>query len=545
MSDENKEKSFPEGTAEEKELDTVPEAQAGSDGEWQWDAAVPETQTDDITVDALRVATAEEEKEEETEVSQEDEEVEDEQEEASADPDDDGLCIVCGNPRGKSPSDLYCESCRKKFLRTNYGAGHIILAFVMVLVAAASYFICFSTCGISARLLEAERCISEKRYNDAVNECSAISSDVSNLNTGVNAVFATFNKNHTEKPFFVDGDRVLKIVLEAYADTMAVDANQVSTFLQYVENIIGVEELDKPSNAKIKKVYDFCKEVTDYQMMISEDWSSYFDTDEETTEMTVKYDEALKFIDSCENDTLAKQCINEYYRAIAAFYAKKDKAVVFDSFDKVCELAGDLDYVFMQDYLYMAWTYKDNAKIVELSEALFERNINDTNSYYYAIKADIDSGNFESADERCEKMRKYNPEGLDYYSIKAEILRRMGKFQEVVDICKEGIAAGTDAEIYRQQAIAYMLLDDTQSALEASKQSYDITLQGVYSNSQVSLEVINTAALIACIGGDNETYESIVSLLEQQQLSLEESVQKCIKGEMTFEEIFMEGTGDI
>ena len=53
MSDEKKEKSFPEGTAEEKELDTVPEAQASSDGEWQWDAAVPETQTENITVEEL------------------------------------------------------------------------------------------------------------------------------------------------------------------------------------------------------------------------------------------------------------------------------------------------------------------------------------------------------------------------------------------------------------------------------------------------------------------------------------------------------------
>ena len=528
MSDENK----------EKELDTVPEEGTGSDGEWQWDAAVPETQTDDITVDALRVAEAEE-KEEETEEVQEDEE------EAADESDDDGLCIVCGNHRGNSPSDLYCESCRKKFLKTNYGAGHIILAFVMVLVAAASYFICFSTCGISARLIEAENCITEKRYNDAVNECSAISEDVSSLNTGVNAVFATFNKNHTEKPFFVDGDRVLRIVLEAYADTMAIDASQVSTFIQYVDNIIGTEELDKASNEKIKKVYDFCKEIYDYQTMISEDWSSYFYTDEKTTETKVKYDEAIKFLDSCDDSTFAKRCINDYYRAIAAFYAKKDKTVVFDCFDTVCEEAGELDYIFMQDYLYMAWTYEDNEKIIALAEELFERNINDTNAYYYAIKADIDSGNFESADERCEKMRKYNTEGLDYYSVKAEILRRMGKYQEAVDICKQGIAAGTDVEIYRQQAIAYMLLEDVDSALEAAKQAYDISLQGAYSGSQISLEVINTAALIACIGGDTSTYEGVVELLEQQELTLEESVQKCIKGELTFEEIFMEGTGDV
>ncbi len=540
MADENKEKVFPEGTTEDNEPAELPEKENGADGEWQWDAAVPETQTDDITVDALRVEPKEENEKEESDAQPQAEE-----EEESDDSDDDGLCIVCGNHRGNSPSDLYCEKCRRKFLRTNYGAGHIILAFIMVIVAAAGYFFCFSTCGIAAQLVTAKSYIDDKRYNDAVDECSAISENVATLNTGVNAVFAAFNKNHTEKPLFVEGERVLRIVLDAYADTMAIDDSQVSTFIQYVENIIGVEALDKKSNANIKKVYDFCKEISAYQTTIAEDWSANFYTDEKTTEMKIKYNEAVKFLDSCENDTVAKKCINEYYRAIAAYYAKADASVILNSFEKVCEYAGDLDYIFMQDYLFMAWTYEDNEKIIELAEKLFDRNINDTRAYYYAVKADINVGNLESADERCEKMKSLNPEGLDYYSIKAEILRRMGKFEESVKVCKDGIALGVDAEIYRQQAISYMLLEDNDAAVEAAKQAYDITLQGAYSGEQISLEVINTTALIACIGGDNTTYEAIVKLLEDQKLSLDEPVQRCIKGEVTFDEIFMQGKGDV
>ena len=540
MADENKEKVFPEGTTEDNEPAELPEKENGADGEWQWDAAVPETQTVDITVDALRVEPKEKIEKEESDAQSQAEE-----EEESNDSDDDGLCIVCGNHRGNSPSDLYCEKCRRKFLRTNYGAGHIILAFIMVIVAAAGYFFCFSTCGIAAQLVTAKSYIDDKRYNDAVDECSAISENVATLNTGVNAVFAAFNKNHTEKPLFVEGERVLRIVLDAYADTMAIDDSQVSTFIQYVENIIGVEALDKKSNANIKKVYDFCKEVSAYQATIAEDWSANFYTDEKTTEMKIKYNEAVKFLDSCENDTVAKKCINEYYRAIAAYYAKADASVILNSFEKVCEYAGDLDYIFMQDYLFMAWTYEDNEKIIELAEKLFDRNINDTRAYYYAVKADINVGNLESADERCEKMKSLNPDGLDYYSIKAEILRRMGKLEESVKVCKDGIALGVDAEIYRQQAISYMLLEDNDAAVEAAKQAYDITLQGAYSGEQISLEVINTTALIACIGGDNTTYESIVKLLEDQKLSLDEPVQRCIKGEMTFDEIFMQGKGDV
>ncbi len=547
MSNENKEKSFPEGTAEEKELDTVPETEASSDGEWQWDAAVPETQTDDITVDDLMLTEAPAEVEEPV---QEEETIEAAQEEpveepAPADPDDDGLCIVCGNYRGNSPSELYCNACRKKFLRTNYGVGHILLAFVMVFVAAVGYFVCATTCSITSHLIKAESYIEDRRYDDAVAECSAISEEVSTVNDGINAIFTAINKNHTAKPVFADGNRSLRLVLEAYADTLTIGESQRTTFIQYVDNVIGEDNLDKEENAKIKKVYDFCKEMTDYANVVSAKWQSYIFTDEKTSEVGIDYDKAMAYIDSLESDTPAKLSMNEYHRFMTAYYAKKSKQETAGYFEKAYQAAGEFNYMFTSSYMALLWEYEDYDRLVELSEEAVKRNVNDTSAYYYAIKSAIISGDFDAADERCEEMKKTNPDGLDYYGVKAEILRRQGKFEECVEICKKGIAIGSDAEIYRQQSIAYMLLDDKESALEASKQAYDITIQNAYAGSQVSLEVLNTTALIACICEDSEIYEEIIAIFEQQSMTLEESVQNCIKGDVTFEELFMEGTGDI
>lgn len=533
MSNENKEKSFPEGTAEEKELDTVPETEKSSDGEWQWDAAVPETQTQDITVGDLKPTEATEMVEEKTEEA-----------EASA-PDDDGLCIVCGKHRGNSPSDLYCNDCRRKFLRTNYGAGHIILAFVMVFVAAVSYFVCVSTCQISAHLTKAQSYLEERRYDDAVSECASISEEVSTLNTGVNAVFSAINKNHSSKDIFNDGNRSLRLVLDAYADTLTIDESQRTTFIQYVENIIGLDELDKPANEKIKKVYDFVVEMTDYASVVSPKWQEFLYTDEKTSEVKIKYDEAMAYINSLENDTPVKLSMNEYHRFMTAYYAKKSHEETAGYMENAYNAAGEFSYMYLSNYMVLLWEYEDFDKLIEITEKAVERNVNDITAYYYAIKSNVLQGDLDSADARCEEMRATNPDGLDYYSIKAEILRRQGKFEECVNLCKEGIAAGTDAEVYRQQSIAYMLLEDKESALEAAKQAYDISLQNAYAGSQVSLEVLNTTALIACICEDSETYEEIVSIFEQQSLTLEESVQNCIKGEITFEELFMEGTGDV
>ncbi len=531
MSNENKEKTFHEETVDEKELETVSENQADSDGDWQWDAAVPETETDEIKVDDLK-----------TKETQEKEENEKKEDDSS----DEGLCIVCGKRRGNSQSELYCEDCRKKYLRTSYGVGHIILAFVMVIVAAVSYFICATTCEISGHLAKANSYLDEKRYYDAVDECSAISEEIATVNTGIDAVFSAINKNHTTEAFFVDGNHSYKIVLEAYTDTLSIDESKMTTFITYVEQIIGTENLDKRSMQKIKGAYDFCVELVDYIGEVSEEWQTeYLYTETKTSEVKIKYDEAMAYVDKLSSDTNAKSSWNEYLRVMTAYYGKKTDDVIIGYFDNTCKSAGEYGYMYYQSYMMMLWELESYDKLIEISDEAFKININDTSSQYYAIKANIILNNFDEADRRCEEMKKASPESLDYYSTKAEILRRKSQFSDAAAICKEGIAIGTDAEIYRQQSIAYMLLDDKEAALEAAKQSYDISIQNAYSGSNVSLEVFNTAALIACICGDNDLYEEILSIFEQQNMTFEKSVQNCIKGEITFADIFMKGTGDI
>lgn len=543
MSNENKEKNFPE---------TPENNQDNNEGKWEWDASVPETQTDDITIEDLgvtteaapeQVAEAEAPAEDSTETAADVQE--DPTEEEEKDPNDDGLCIVCGKPRKDSPSDLYCPVCRKKYLKTSYGVSHIILAVVMMLFASFSYFVCVPTVKQAVQIAKAESYMAEKRYNDAVNACMEISSENETLNNGFNAVLASFNKNHKSKLFFVDGNRSVRVLISAYADTISFDEDQMSTFVRFVDGSLSKNALKKSSNANIKKVYDFCKEVVAYSNSIANDWSKFFYTDKNDSKQKIKYNEAISFLENSKNDTVAQKCVNEYYKAIAGFYAQKAPEVIYGNFDKACEYAGDLDYFFMADYLYIAWSNEDYDRSIKLAEALFEKNINNTDAYYYAIKANLLQGDFDAADERCELMKDANSDGVEYYSIKAEILRRKGQFDESVGICKEGIKLSADAELYRQQAISYMLLDDKDAAIEAIRQAYEICLQNAYSGTEISLEVINTVALIGGICGEKDLYDDSCSILEQSSMALEEKVQNCIKGEITFEEIFMEGTGDV
>lgn len=553
MSDENKEKIIPETPEDEKEK---------VEGDWKWDAAVPETKTDDITLDDLapimdkEEAPAEEEKaqeepaEEAEEAPAEEEKKEEKKEEKNeteekAEKKADGKCVICGNSTKNSPNDLYCEDCARKFLRTHFGIPQVVLAFVMVFFAAFSWFVCVSTVDFSAQLMKAENLFSEKRYTEAIGTVEDFSADVATVDQGFNATLATFNKNQNVVDFFVDGERSMRILLDAYADSLPFSQEQIAQFVNLVSVEVDKDKLETRKYEKIKKMYDYCVEVNSYSNEIGPTWYTFMYTDEKTSEQKIKYDEAIAFLETCPNDTPAQKSLNGYYRYIAAYFAEKDKEVVFEIFDNLYEDLGEYSYLFDLIYLQVAWTYEDYDRVEVIAERLYESNLNATDAYYYSIKANILQGDFTKADELCERIHKDSPESLDYYSFKAEVLRRMGKYQESIDICKKGIAVEANASIYNQQAISCMLLDDKEGALDAAKTAYEIIT--VSTQSQASYEILNTIALIGKLCDDTETYEEVKALFEntQEPTELDEKVKKCIEGEITFEEIFMEGYGDI
>ncbi|MCI6929014.1 MAG: tetratricopeptide repeat protein [Oscillospiraceae bacterium] len=528
--------------AEDKEKsltdETLPKEPEETSASWDWDAAVPQTDTSNITLDDLQ--ETEEKVVEQPAEEPEENETEKEEEAPASNPDDDGLCIVCGKERGNSPSDLYCNACRAKFLRTNYGVGHIILAFFMVIVAALGYFVATSTVTVSSKLYKAEQCISEKRYNDALNLCSEAFDATDKLNSGVNAVIKGINSNATNQDWFTEGEKATHLILETYVHNMTINASDRQTFVEAVEKYYADGELDQPRNANIKKLYNAIKSVDAIATSLDEKMNSFVTQKEDGT-YDVKYDEGIKFFDSYKVDTDIEKGLMEYYKFMLAYYANKDSKTALGFIDNAYKISGEYGYLYLQNYMGMAWQYKEYDKVLELSKIATELNVNDASAYYYAVKVYIEKNDFDTADKMCEEMRKANPDGIDYYSTKAEVLRRQNKLDEAIEICRKGIVAGSDSEIYRQQAIAYLLKSDKENALEAIKQSYEIASQ----NQQLSIQTANTVALICFICDDTATYEEVEAMFKQSNMELSDSVKKCIKGDITFEDIFMKGSGEI
>ena len=526
--------------AEDKEKsltdETLPqEPEEKSDG-WDWDAAVPQTDTTNITFDDLQ--------ETELKIETEPAEKEDEEktEEEAQNPDDDGLCIVCGKRRGNSPSDLYCNECRSKFLRTNYGIGHIILAFVMVIVAALGYFVCTSTVTVSGKLFKAEQCISEKRYNDALNLCSDVLEATDKLNSGVNSVIKGINENIRSLDWFTEGSKSAQLILETYAQTMTINYQDRSTFTSAVDKFVEDGQFELSQNSRIKELYDLSKSFDTLEETLVTKLNNYI-SEKEDGSYDVKYDEAIKYLDSVKTESDVQKSLVDYYRFMMAYYAEKDADVILGFLGDAYEASGEYKYLYSEVYLAMAWENKAYDTVLNVADEAIKFNKNDASAYYYTVRVYIEKGDLDTADKMCEELREANPDGLDYYSTKAELLRRRNKLEDAIEICRKGIVAGSDAEIYRQQAIAYLLLSDKENALEAITQSYEIAMQN--NSNGISLEELNTVALICFICGDTDTYDEVVAMFEQYGESLNEKTQKCIKGDITFEDIFMKGSGEI
>lgn len=542
MAEDNKEKDIDEEldlTSENKEE----EVKANLGDDWVWDASTPETNVDDLTFDELTVK-----KDPDAEKAYEEKAEEDNQEneeETYKDPDDDGTCIVCGKPRGNSPSDLYCESCRSKFLKTNYGVGHIIVAFVMAIIVVISYVVSVITGQMAMQIHKSEVAIKDNNFNDISLNYTGLSDIASGANDFVNGLFKSINPTHISKDVFVVGKRMNKIEAKAMLRTLTI--LDYSDFIKAIDTLVDEKQLNSADYADIKAGYDYCKSLDAVASSVAQKWQEYIQGDGTDENYKIPYEETLKYLDTYKAENDAQRSYINFYKALTAYNAKKDAKTTVGFFDDAYQLAGDYSYTYLSTYMALTYELKDYDQLLSICNIAIQNDPTSTTAYNFATKVYVSKGDFAKANEMCSKLEKYDTDKIDYYSMKAEVLRREGKFDETINLCDKAIKEQIEvSEIYRQKAIACYLKKDTKNALEAVKKTYDISVQNAYSgNTDTLIADMNTVALIASLAKDKEKYDEAIDILGQVQAKELEVVTKCIKGETTFEEIFMKGVGDI
>lgn len=159
---------------------------------------------------------------------------------------------------------------------------------------------------------------------------------------------------------------------------------------------------------------------------------------------------------------------------------------------------------------------------------------------YGSALGDLYAKTGKDVTEICDKIRSNNSEDPSPDLIEIESLRIKGDYDAAIAKCEE-YASPDDCtvkyEIYRQEALCYILKDDYDTALETAKKAYD--------DNGNSLEVIDTLALCAVLKNDDATYSSMESLLDGSGYSLSDKVTGFKAGTVTLDDILLKGAYDV
>lgn len=548
--------------------------------DWQWDAAAPLAGDDflDISIPEKDEEDSEEENEDEAAVDEEEDDVteNEEPEEDSSDEEEEvedekndvppGHCLICGEKIRNSMSECYCNECRSKYMKVDFGATHIVLSIVMVFVAIIGIVMFAATSKITAEVLKADKLTEEGKLAAAIDAYDGINGDgddteggiVEILNARLNDFLGGIFSNYDGVTFFDEGNITKKKKLVLSAEMFSISYDDPEEFISSVDNSFTAKELESKKYAKVKGLYDYLKKfIADIE---NEDLNAasepFFtsvssgDLDEEETnkqidEMLASLDEFSKKHPDIPAGTIAFCKARNILTAQNYYSLNVPSETVYKLVKDMYNNAGDYGYIFFNIVTPYAIDAEDYEEVVKISDKMIEMTPSSADAYYYKAIAYLKIEKYDDALACCDKVKELSPGEYDYCIIKATALRRQKNYMAAVDVCDEVPEDSKNSEVLRQEAIAYYLAGDEDNAVKYAKSSYDTAYSESYSGNTFSLEVVNTSALIFKLCGEDTEYENIIETIETYDAELEDSVMAVIKGDKTFEDLFMTGEGDV
>lgn len=554
---------------DEKKLTNEEPEEKAENKDWQWDAAAPLANDDFLEITIPEKEEDEEITEEAADTDESDEAgeaVEDAAEESDEGEAENqisdtpaGCCIICGEKiRGKS--EFYCNECRSKYMKVDFGATHIILSVIMVFVAVIGIVMFAATAKITGSVKEADRLADEGKISAASDAYYEIDNTVSALNERFNAFLQGISSNIEDVTLFDKGSNISKKEAVLLAKTFSISYDDSEGFFAVVENSFSDKELKSEKYAQVKGCYDYLKKFFNDYTKVNQDlqnvYNPFFETaysgEADSDELKGQLKDVMKSVDEyAEKNSSISEGTMAYFKYTLLYYSSQYYGVpvsdseLYDLISKAYIGAGEYDYLYFQDIASFALNIEKYEDVISVSDKVLENNPSSADAYYYKSVAYLRLEKYDEAIKACDKVAELSPGEYDYCAIKASVLRRQEEFSAAVDVCESVPNESKSAEISRQEAIAYYLAGDEENALKYAKESYDSAYAASYNGGAFSLEVVNTSALIYKLCGDDEDYETIIETIEQSGAELEDSVKAVIKGNKTFEDLFMTGKGDI
>ena len=445
------------------------------------------------------------------------------------------MCVSCQkNPREEG--SYYCPECRTAMLKTKIKAGSVFAAVLSVLVSFGALLLFAVNFSQMLPLIDADIHLRNGYVNAAANSVSQVENTASTFSD------TTFAKTVSEitggQSVFSVGNAPTIMTAKIYEKySSAVDAGG------YLVQTVGEDEI--MSNPIFLSVRKYVKEYNLY-LKTQEKIYGYFSEYETAEAKDVPYDDLIKKLDSHKGEDGIGDHYIEYYKCYAAVIAGKGYEEQNKHLLKMEELYPDGILIYGSILAENYYNLGDYDKVIEYSDKMLAQNRNYSAAYELKFMSYLALDDFAKAEEVCEDIADANnqagTDSGDYteYALRAHLRWAKGEYDEALKTCEEGLEISNgDAEIYRQQAIVYLLKGDYKKAAESANSSY----QFAYYNGALDLRILNTAALCAGLAKDDDLYDSVEQTLQSYGYDVSTRVTDCLAGKLTVKEVFTEAGG--
>lgn len=447
------------------------------------------------------------------------------------------LCCAC-QKHERAAGSYYCEECRTKMMKTKIKGSAIFAAVICVIISLCSIILLGANATQMVDLLEADTLAQSGYINAALNKIS----EANDANTAINEsdTVQSISDIFGGQTLFTLGYGESVTVARIYA----IGYTEMDAGGYLISNVTEDTVKSEPRLLGVKKYVDEYNSLVTVQEKAYELLQDYSNAAPED----VPYDELIEKLDALKGEDGVKEQYIDYYKCYVAMIADKDESVQLEFLLSMEEKYPEGTLIYgptIADCYYRLGNYD---KTVEYANKMIAKNRNYSEAYEQKLMALLADNKVDDATEVCDELDAVeNVAGIssgDYttYSLRAMLYWYTGKYDEAIKLCDEGLEASDgDVEIYRNQAIAYLLKGDYEKANSSAQSSYQFAM----SYGSLTLDIINTAALTAGLAGDTESYEALKEYLETYNMEISSVVTDCLAGKKTVEEIFITDGGVI
>lgn len=416
--------------------------------------------------------------------------------ENGTDSDDDGeeeipeeeRCECCGeNRRDTSVSEdyPYCAECRELMRHYPFGAKGILTLLAVLALLFASVFLMFpKTMDAVDLTLTGDRAASDGK------------------------LYTAFN-SYYEAITAADSEYIPLKTVEKCAKTLALlnDYNDAASILnQYI-----------PAGKINSKRYAYGKVYASKNATLTAIENVIYEplTSGEATKKDI--DGICKKLDELKNSEKNYDCFYiDYYKYVVMFNLGASAEETFEYLKKV-----DADYPNEWVHKYDLCNCAAAAGLIDEAQKYFDEivAVNSQDGSAYASLA----GAYRYGDKPdTEKMHELVKEGLE----------AQGDYNYSGD------------DLYRMDAVAYLIEGDNEKAYESAENMYSIVYQNGY-NVKNLFPCLYTYALAAKLSGNDSAYDEVNALLKQNGYKMSSDVLAAVKGKKTVTEILTATEGDL